>query len=285
MKINFVSLFLLSCLFFVSCGSSDVVNESKPAASSGITISNRPEWTKIPEKIEKSDVVLFIGDSSETKSEDDAATLALHSAFSKVSNFFGVSVNSEINSREVEKDGEYSYAIGVKSSITGRQIEVKKYNIKEKYIERDGKKYNAFVLLSIPKTELARIQIEVDGFGVWALKSNVSETDKIRELFPVFNGKGIKINQQIDFSDKTPDEIFKETGKAFFLKIECEETKSEEYNEEFYSIVQMKVELFNLMTGETLNRWSVESKGGAHSKGEAVSNAVKNAVKEIIDQI
>lgn len=286
MKIRFVSLFLLSFLFFVSCGSSNVREEPRPVASSN---ADRPEWTKIPEKIEKSDAVLFIGESSDVKSEDDAVTLALQSAFSKVSNFFGVSVQSELKSQEVEKDGEYSYAIGIKSSLTGKQIEVKKYHTKDKFIEcfnsKRGKKYNAFVLISIPKTELARIQIEVDGFGVWALKSNISDTDKIRDLFPVFKKKGANFNQEITFSSKTPNEIFRETGKAFFAKIECKETKAEEYNGEFYSNLQMKVELFDLITGKTLGRWSAETKAGAYSRNEATENALAKAVQEIIDQI
>lgn len=280
---------ILSALFFfmfsvVSCGSADQPSAAKPVRSS----FNRPEWTKTAEKIEKPDVVLFVGEASNANSEEDAVNLAQQNAFAKVSNSFGVSVKSEFKSHEVETNGEYSYAIGVKSSVTGRQIEVKKYHIKDKYTERSGRnEYNAFVLLAIPKTELARIQIEVDGFGVWALKSDIPEAaDRIRELFPVFNRKGIKLNQEIKF-EETGDisAVAAASNKAFLLRIEVKETKSEEYDGEFYSVIEINAELFNLLTAETINRWRVESKGAAYSRGEALSNSITKAVQEITSQI
>ncbi|MBO4441487.1 hypothetical protein J5834_05150 [bacterium] len=269
--------------FFVSCGSAEQSSDSRPVRSS----VNRPEWTNVAEKIEKSDTVFFIGDSSNAKSEEDALTLARQNAFFKVSNSFGVSVKSEFDSHEVEKNGEYSYAIGVKSSVTGKQIEVKNYHIKDKYTERNGRGYDAYVLVAIPKTELARIQIEVDGFGVWALNSELRESaDKIRALFPVFNQKGIKLNQKIDFEDaEDVDKVFAASHKAFLLKIEIREAKAEEYNGEFYSVIQLNAELFNLLTKETINRWNIESKGAAYSADEARGIGISKAVDEIIEQI
>ena len=41
----------------------------------------------------------------------------------------------------------------------------------------------------------------------------------------------------------------------------------------------------NLLTQETINRWTVESKGGAYSAKEARESAISKAVREIIDQI
>lgn len=287
MKTKFLSAVLFLMFFIVSCGSADQKSEGKPAQS--ISGGNRPEWTKIPEKIEKADAFLFVGEASNANSEDDAVSIASQSAFAKVSNSFGVSVKSEFKSHEVEKDGEYSYVIGVKNSLTGQQIEVKKYHIQDKFVEclHARRECNAFVLLSVPKTEMARIKIEVDGFGIWALKSDIPEVaENIRKLFPIFNQKGIKFNQKIDF-DNAEDitEVFATYQKAFLFKIECSEIKSDEYNGEFYSVIEIKAELFNLLTKETINRWTIESKGAAYSKSEAVSNGIKKAVQEIIDQI
>lgn len=269
--------------FLVSCGSAEQRSDSRPAGSSG----DRPEWTNVAEKIEKSDAVFFVGDSSNADSEEHAVKLALQNAFAKVSNSFGVSVKSEFTSHEVEKNGEYSYAIGVQSSVTGKQIEVKNYHIKDKYTERSGRDHNAFVLVSIPKTELARIQIEVDGFGVWALNSEIPESaDKIRALFPVFNKKGIKLNQKIDFQEaEDAAKVFAASHKAFLLKVEITETKAEEYNGEFYSVIQLNAELFNLLTQETINRWNIESKGAAYSAKDARVSGISKAVDEVIEQI
>lgn len=290
MKIKFVSLFLLSFLFLVSCGSSNTQNEHKPSVSNNsrstvANTANRPEWTKIAEKIDRGDTVLFIGSANDARNEDEAIKKAAQDAFSKVSNSFGVSVKSSMVDEQSSINGEDSYKLSIKSSLTGRQIEVKKYRIQEQYPEKNGRTYNAFVLVAIPKSELERIQIEIDSFGVWALKSNVADSDKIRDLFPVFKKKGANFNQEIEFSSKTPDEIFMETRKAFFAKIECKETKAEEYNGEFYSNLQMKVELFDLMTGKTLGRWNAETKAGAYSKDEATENALTKAVQEIISQL
>ena len=284
MKIKFFSVILLSILLIASCGSSSTKSSASPVTSS---TANRPQWTEIPEKVDRGDAVFFIGSSNYARSEDDAIRLASQDAFAKVSNSFGVSVKSSIEDQQTSIDGSDSYRLAIKSSVTGRQIEVKNYQIKEKYTEKSGRDFNAFVLISVPKNELARIQIEVDSFGVWALKSNISEAaaDKMRELFPVLNNKGIKINQKIEFSDKTPSEIFNETKKAFFLKIECNEIKAEENNDEFYSIIEIKIELFDLMTGKTINRWTAEGKGAAYSKEDAISGGITKTLNEIINQI
>ena len=285
MKRFLMFLVFVSAFFaFAACGSAEQRSESRPAQSGG---ADRPAWTNVAEKIEKNDVVLWIGEASNASNRDDAKNLAVQNAFAKVSNSFGVAVKSEFNSHEVEKDGEYHYAIGVTSSVTGKQIEVKKYHIKDEYIERSGRNHNAFVLVSIPKTELARIKIEVDGFGLWAMKSDLHEAaGEIRKLFPVFNKKGVKLNQQIDFEDSDDiEQLFLSYHKAFLFRIVCDEIKAEEYNGEFYFVVKIKAELFNLMTSETINHWEVESKGAAYSAKEARENAVSKAVQEIADAL
>jgi len=285
MKVKFVSLFFMF-LFLVSCGSSPNTTESSRPAVSPSNATNRPEWTKIAEKVDKGDAVFFIGSSNDARNEDEAIKKAAQDAFNKVSNSFGVSVKSTMVDEQSSINGEDSYKLSIKSSLTGIPIEVKKYRIKEQYTERSGRGHNAFVLIAVPKSELERIQIEIDSFGVWALKSDLSESaDKIRDFFPVFQSKGVNFNQEIEYSGKTADEIFKETKKAFYLKIECKETKAEEYNGEFYSVIQIKAELFDLMTGKTINRWTAEATGAAYSKDEAVSNGISKVVKEIIGQI
>lgn len=279
MKMKF-AIILLSIFCITACGTAQ---QNEKSGDSG----KRPAWANVPEKIEKADAVLFVGESYDAKSAEDAAALALENAFSKVSNSFGVAVKSEFRSHEVEKNGEYSYAIGVKSSVTGKQIEVKNYRIKDMFHERNTRKHNAFVLLSIPKTELARIQTEVDGFGVWALRSGLpGSAGKIRELFPLFNKKGIKFNEETDFEKAQDiDKIAAESQKAFLLKIECDEKKAEEYNGEFYSIILIKAELFNLLTQETVEIWNVEAKGAAYSTNEAREDGITKAVREISEQI
>lgn len=273
---------LLSLVFFFlfSCGTVQEQADSNKRP--------RPQWTNtIAEHIDEDDRVLFIGASSNTATEEQSLNSAAQNAFEKASKYFGVSVSStSIDIRE-KTNGKSSYQFAKRNMISGKNIEIKEYDFADSYTEKSGGRYSSFILLAISKEELNRIRIEVDGFGVWAMKSDLQESsEKIRELFPALSSKGVKLNQEIDyFSRKESSEIFKETGKAYFLKIECSETRSEEYSGEFYSIIKITAELFNLMTGESMKRWNAEGKGAAYSREDAVSDGITKAVREIQEEI
>ncbi len=282
MKIKILAILLLT-FSIVACGSTETQRSNKPMVSN----ANRPEWTKIQEDtIDQDNIMMFLGTSDRAESESHALSLAEQNATLRVSNYFGVKVQSLVENEISSVNGTDSYRLSMKSSQEGKQIEVT-YKVSNKYTEYNNGEWSGYVLIAVTKQELARIQIEVDGFGVWALKSNIPESeDKILTLFEVFKNKGINIlkDQKIAFSNQSIDSIFQKTRKAFFLKIECDEIKSEEYNGEFYSVISFKADLFDLITGKMLKRWSVETKGAAYSKKEAVSIGISKAVEEIADQ-
>lgn len=289
-KITLLSLLIIFCTSCGTANSRDNDYEAVYQRSLGETPSSsgNPDWVSSrKEKIDEGDRVAFIGSSVTKGTKKDAIDDATGTALNKIGRYFGVSVSAVFYHKDVQINGKYTEDISTdESTHTSKKIEVKEFDIEDSFLEHHGNGWVAHVKLTVPKTELARIQIEIDGFGVWTIKSDIPQCEeKIRDLFPVFSGYGVNINEQTDYSSKTPKQIFAENKKAFYLKIECKETRSEEYNGEFYSLLQISMELFNLLTGETVNRWNIETKGGAYSAKEAQEDAITKAVQEIAEQI
>jgi len=279
-KMNKISILSLLIVFCVSCGTAGSIERDDLSA-------NRPDWAD-SSIIDEFDRVVFIGSSAaKTNTEKEAKQSAINNALGNVSKYFGVSVSAAFSEKRSKINGQHDSEIFSETHSTSRQINIQEYSAEDSVITRRGNSYMAYVKIAVPKSELAMIKIKLDGFGVWALNSDLPEAaDKIRELFPVFGKKGIKLNQQIDFAEvQDTGRIASESHKAFLLKIEIKETKAEEYSGEFYSIIELKAELINLLTGETVNRWNVEAKGAAYSAKEALDNGITNAVKEISEQI
>ena len=288
-KISFLSLLIIFC---VSCGTAGSTGRDEAAVSRNADkefsslSANRPDWAD-SSIIDEFDRMVFIGSSAaKMNTEENAKQSAIKNALGNVSKYFGVSVSVTFSEKRSKINGKHNSEIFSETQSTSRQINIQEYSEEDSVVTRRGNSYMAYVKIAVPKSELARIKIKLDGFGVWAIKSDIPEAaTKIRDLFPVLGTHGVNINEQIDYSSKTPDQVFAENKKAFYLKIECKETKSEEYNGEFYSMIQISMELFNLMTGKTINRWNAEGKGAAYSADDARENGISKAVQEIADQI
>ena len=287
-------LFLTTALFvfsFVSCGTSASRGENRPSVSgnSGNVCSShesRPDWAQ-ESLIETSGSVVFVGVSTNKGTEEESKQSAIQNALGNISKYFGVSVSATFSEKRSKVNGKRDSQIFSTSQSTSRQIDIQEYSYEGKpVVTCTNSGYVAYVKVAVPKTELARIKIKLDSFGVWAIKSDIPEAAaRIRDLFPVFGTHGVNINEQTDYSLKTPKQVFAENKKAFYLKIEVNETKTEEYSGEFYSVIEINAELFNLLTAETINRWRVESKGAAYSAKEARENGIAKAVQKIINQI
>ena len=282
--------FVFLCLFFCSCGTASprdddyeaVYQRSKleiPSSSNG-----RPSWADAS-SIDEGDSVAFVGSSTKTGTEEESKQSAKMNAQKNISQYFGVSVSATFSEKRSKINGKHDSQILSTSHSKSREIEIKEFDV-EYATERRGNGFVSYAKVSVPKSELARIQIELDAAGVWAIQSDIPQCEKkIRDLFPVFGRRGVNMTQQIEYSYKTPDQIYRENGKMYYLKVECKNIKSEEYNGEFYSLIQITTELFNLMTGKTINRWTAEGKGGAYSRDDALNSAITKAVEDIIQQI
>ena len=288
MSLSLAFLLLLIC----SCGTANTRGDDYEAVyqrssrEMPSSSSSRPAWVDGAWKIDEGDYIALIGSSSNASTKEKALDSAKNNALKQLSEYFGVSVSATFTEKRTKINGKRDYKITNDVNSSSRQIEVKESELEDLFIERRGNGWTAYAKVAVPKSELARIQIELDAAGVWAIQSDVPQCEsKIRDLFPVFGRHGVNMTQQIEYSYKTPDQIYRENAKMFYLKVECKEQKSEEYNGEFYSIIQVTAELFNLMTGTTINRWQQEGKGAAYSRNDALTDGVSKAVEEIIGQI
>ena len=285
-KITLLSLLIIFC---ASCGTTDFEAVYQRSRSEMPSSVGKPDWVDIhKDSIDEGDRIAFIGSSIPKKTEKEAVDDATETAFNKISRFFGVSVSAVFYHRDVKINGKYTEDISTDESIqTSQKVEVRDFDIEDSFLEHRDSGYIAYVKLTLPKRELLRIEIKMNAFGVWAIETNVPQCEnKIRELFPVLSSKlGVNINEQIEYSSKTPEQIFMKNKKMFYLKIECTETKAVEQWGEFYSIIELKAELFNLMTSKTINSWNVETKGAAYSAKEAQDNGISKAVQKIAEQI
>ena len=287
-KITLVPIVFLF-LFLCSCGTANsrkddyesVYQRSKEEMPSS---TNRPSWADVS-SIDEGDSVAFVGSSTKTGTEEESKQSAKLNAQKNISQYFGVSVSATFSEKRSKINGKRDSQILSSSHSKSREIEIKEFDV-EYVVEKRGNGFVSYAKVSVPKSELARIQIELDAAGVWAIQSDIPQCEKkIRDLFPVFGRHGVNMTNQIEYSYKTPEQLYRENSKMFYLKVECKDVKSEDYNGEFYSIIQITTELFNLITGKTVNRWTAEGKGAAYSQKDAWNEGVSKAVEDIIQQI
>lgn len=282
-----VSFFVFLC---VACGTAENHGEERTAVSgnsseSFLSSANKPSWANESD-IDEGNRIAFVGSSTNTRTEEESKQSAVNNALQSVSKYFGVSVSAKFSEKRSKINGKRDHQILSEGEFTSKNIEIKEFNVEDSVTSRTKSGYVSYVKVAVPKSELARIKIELDAAGVWAIQSNVPQCEeKIRDLFPVFGKYGVNMTQQIEYSYKTPEQLYREHSKMFYLKVECKDVKSANYNDEFYSIIQITTELFNLMTGKTINRWTAEGKGGAYSRDDALNSAITKAVEDIIQQI
>ena len=187
-KLSFMFFtFLAASAFFCGSGQKRVqvpkkVSFKKTSSTKLLekTPKMKPDWVNLSGKTKKGDKFYFVGHATGAFSKEDAKKNAFLSGLAEVSNYFGVKIKSEMVSSQREKDGEYSYNIGIKNKISGAPIKVKNFNIENSYYEKwekSGIEYNCSLLISIPELEMNRIKKEVEALTAWTIISN-KEVDK-----------------------------------------------------------------------------------------------------------
>ena len=274
---------LMVLIAVVSCGSVENTSRGEDVMLKS-SLSSRPAWVNSTGTIKGSGEMRFVGRSSGAGTEADAVQLATNDAFAKLSSHFGVSVKSDFISSEQETDGNYTYSIGLQSKVTGSKITVKNYIVSGSYIEqwqRSAREYDAFVMVTVPDSEIARIRVEVEGTGSWHIECKSQEAvAKTKELMQVLNEKrGIKFKPAQ--SAESADAGFEKLQTAYHLSVKCEIGKTAEYNGEFYTNLRTTVELISLIDGKVLESWNADVKGGAFSKEDSLTKAVEDSFRQI----
>jgi len=285
-----IILVITLVLVLFSCGTAPQRSENDEALRG--SKKDRPQWTKDSNVIKKMDETLFVGAVSGFNSEEEAVSSATSKAFAEVSNFFGVSIESNLVSAEQETDGKYSYSLGITSKLTGSKITVKDYMIRKKYIEkrhRGTDKFDAYILLAVPNQEMTRIRIESEGAGTIAfLNENELVKDEIRNFTKVLaEKKGIKFRKKTIKLDREYEvsQVMQKTGTAYLLTVDLKEEVPEELDGEWYAQMKIQIELVSLLSGKVIEIWNGEAKGAAFSEKECRSNGCQQIVKAITDQL
>lgn len=307
MNIKFVIIFLLS-LFVFACGTTGTPQNGKIIVSNN---SNRPTWTK---NYNKKDICgtafCFVGHSYGNSYEAEAEDSATINAFGTIARILGVEVHSSLEAIRQEENGEYNYMIKYRDNLIAKPIKIRGwYSEGFSHIEHGNGKYNAWVRIAIPKEEFERINKELDeqekyskikakALTAWALESNFREEcgGKIKDLFSFLKEKkGLNIVEQEEDFDSAEEIAKRHPDYAYFLKIECNNVGENDYSDKtkFYYI-DLKVELYNLITGSIDGNWSQDQVKGAkikvgnvwrYGKQGGASDAVLEAIKKIRDQI
>jgi len=276
-------LFSLTILIAtISCSSSG--KKHSPA----IAKKKKPAWYTIAPKTKKGNSFYFVGEADGAKSEKDAKEQSFSNGLALVSNSFGVKINSQMISKTQESDGNYNYDIGIVNKVTGVPVTIKNYKVEETFTEIINGSFSAKTLLSIPESEMSRIQMEMEslcGFGfVFDKKLNqsifntfIKEFAKLKKL----NLKPVKSEISPEYTTSSLKQI---SRTAYFMAVKVSSTEPKNIEGEWYTNVTILVELLSLVDSKVIDTFSAESKGAAFSAKDALSNGYKKAIEQIMFQ-
>jgi len=287
---------LLPSLFILSCATAGGGPDGAPAAGPGKMLESnpaaKPEWLSITGYARKGFDWYFVGESSKSRTEEDARAKALLNGLAQISNQFGVKVSSELISQEKESNGNYSYDIGVKNKLTGAPIRIKDYKLDGTYIEkwdRGAVEFDAKVLVKVPDEEIARIRKEIDALCGWAVLTPRAElTGDAMRLVKEF-AQVKKFNLKPD-ADPVGDAYTIETlsqkaaDSAFFLVVKVKAADPKNVDGEWYSDVAVEVEYISLTENKVIRSYSGSARGAAYADKDAVKSAFLKAFDEIMTQ-
>ncbi len=288
-----ILLTALTALFLLSCATS---GGAPSAAGAGKLLEtnppSKPEWLSITGYARKGGDWYFVGESSKSRSEEDARAKALLNGLAQISNQFGVKVSSELISQEREANGVYSYDIGVKNKLTGAPIRIKDYKLESAYSEKWDRgeiEFDAKVLIRVPDEEIARIRKEIEALCAWTVITPRDDLtgDAMRLAKEFAQVKKINLKPDADtvsgaytaetLAQKAPD-------AAFFLVIRIKPEEPKNVEGEWYATVAVEAEYLSLTENKVIRAYSGSARGAAYSDKDALKNAFLKAFDEIMTQ-
>ncbi len=286
------ALLLLSAAFLVSCATGGGAASPGTGKLLETNPPSKPEWLSITGYARKGGDWYFVGESSKSRTEEDARAKALLNGLSQISNQFGVKVSSELISQEREANGVYSYDIGVKNKLTGAPIRIKDYKLESAYVEKWDRgeiEFDAKVLIRVPDEEISRIRKEIEALCAWAVISPRDDLvgDAMRLAKEFAQVKKINLKPDADtvsgtytaetLAQKAPD-------AAFFLVIKIKPEAPKNVEGEWYATVAVEAEHLSLTENKVIRAYSGSARGAAYSENDAVKNAFLKAFDEIMTQ-
>lgn len=303
MKVSFCVIFVSLSVILFSCASAPkqsggTVAAADPATggSGGMLLgadpAARPGWLSITGYARQGGKWYFVGESSRSRSDEDARAKALLNGLALVSSQFGVKVSSELVTKEQDSNGNYSYDIGVKNKLTGAPIRIKEYKLDGTYVEkwdRGAIEFDARVLIAIPDEEIARIRKEIEALCAWgALSSRPDlQEDMVRLVKEFAQAKKLNIHPKgIDISDSYSVSALagQAPDAAFFLVVKVPPINPKNVDGEWYADVAVTAEYLSLTENKVVSSFSASARGAAYSEKDAIKDGFLKAFQKMIQQ-
>lgn len=291
-------LTLITMIFLISCGTAQKKPEgshaqllTKPLVDKLIKSepSSKPKWLSARSGSKKGKFFYFIGESTSRRTKDDAVKAAFLAALSEVSMYFGVEVESQMKDLQVESNGQYNYFVGQKNIVTGKPITLRNPQDDKSYVERwrrNGEtRFDAKVLVSVPKEEIERLDKEIKALSGWGIIVNNNEMKK--QLIHFIKNYAKRKNQKIVpdetpiSSDYTIDDLVHKSPTAFFYRLTIVNNVETLDNGKIKVILNFILEHLSLIDKTVLMTKSQKVEVEAQTEKEAIMNAVKEVLKKI----
>lgn len=300
MKMFFYAFAASLSILMLSCASSPkqsgVAVEPSAGDTGGRLVGSdpaaRPEWLSITGYARQGGKWYFVGESSRSRSDEDARAKALLNGLALVSSQFGVKVSSELVTREQDSNGNYSYDIGVRNKLTGAPIRIKDYKLDGTYVEkwdRGAIEFDARALIAIPDEEIARIRKEIEalcGWGVLSARPDLQE-DMVRLVKEFAQAKKLNLQPNIvAISDgySVPALVGQSPDAAFFLVVKVPPVSPKNVDGEWYADVAVTVEYLSLTENKVVSSFSASARGAAYGEAAAVRDGFLKAFQKMIQQ-
>ncbi len=262
-------LFLISVTVF-SCG----------------TVPPKPKWAEQTGHATFNNSLILVGRSDGKATEKEAENSAFISALADLNLYFGVSVSAQMEDVESETDGVYSYAIKSKNTISGAPVKVNKFNKTNVFVEKKDGGYSGYVQISIPMSEVSRIDKEIKGLTGFAVIVSKPEYVTVLSDFARqwAQAKGLKIsgNASEISKDATVEDIMSVSDSAYFLAVIAEFEEPTQSGKVFYTRVKITLRQISLIEKRELATVTEELKWGEYSAEEAVSKGFKKLIQNML---
>jgi len=264
----------VSMVILLSCG-------TVPAPS-------KPKWAEQIGNATFNNSLILVGKSDGKPTEKEAENSAFINALADLNLYFGVSVSAQMEDVESETDGVYNYSIKSKNTITGAPVKVNKFNKTNVFVEKKKDGFSGFVQISIPMSEVARIDKEIKGItGFAVVVSNPAYETILADFARQWaQSKGLKIagNPSTISTSSTVEEIAAVSNSAYFLVVIAEFEEPVQMKNAFYTRVKITLRQLSLVEQRELATVTEELKWGEFTPDEAIKKGFKKLIQNMMSK-
>lgn len=248
----------------------------------------KPKWAEQTGNATFNNSLILVGKSDGKETEKEAENSAFISALADLNLYFGVTVSAQMEDVESETDGVYNYSIKSKNTITGAPVKVNKFNKTNVFIEKKDDGFSGFVQISIPMSEVARIDKEIKGItGFSVIVSNPAYETILADFARQWaQAKGLKIAGTASTinTSSTVEEIAAISNSAYFLVVIAEFEEPVQMKNAFYTKVKITLRQLSLVEQRELATITEELKWGEYTPEDAIKKGFKKLIQNMMNK-